>query len=149
MTLLELFEEYQRIPANAFSRPILYRLTDSTSPARELDGGLRSRSYPPPAIENITREIMKVYITWHANLFCRNRTPFISATWDLLRVFNIAGQRVLEGKEQVAILLMTLGGYRPGHTLTVIPCASKAVFKPNENMRPRCSSGRKYQQNPY
>jgi len=45
------------------------------------------------------RVIMKVYNTWHANLFGRNRAPFISATWKLLRAFNIAGQRVLDGKE--------------------------------------------------
>jgi hypothetical protein len=65
---------------------------------------------------------MKTYITWHANLFGRNRTPFISATWDLLRAFNIAGQRVLEGKEQVAILLidprrLSTGSYIDCNTL--------------------------------
>ena len=97
-------------------------MTDSTSPTPALDGGLRSRSYPPRSIENVTREMMKVYITWHANQFGRNRTPFISATWDLLRAFNIAGQRVLEGKEQVAILLidpwkLSTGSYIDCNTL--------------------------------
>ena len=47
---------------------------------------------------------MKLYIERQAILSSRNLTPFISATPDLLRAFNIAGQRVFEGKEQVTIL---------------------------------------------
>ncbi|PVH67582.1 hypothetical protein DL98DRAFT_283447 [Cadophora sp. DSE1049] len=101
-----LFEQYQRIPTNAFSRPIFYRVIDSTSPASASDSGLRARLYPPPSLEKVTRDNMKLGIESHAILSSRKLTPFISTTPDLLRAFNVAGQRVFEGKEQVTILLI-------------------------------------------
>jgi hypothetical protein len=81
-------------------------VTDSTSPAPALDGGLRARLHPPPSLEKVMRDVMKLDIECHAIFSGRNLTPFISATPDLLRAFSIAGQRVFKGKEQVTILLI-------------------------------------------
>jgi len=92
---------------------------------------------------------MKVYITWHANLFGRNRTPFISATWDLLRVFNIAGQRVLEGKEQVAILLIDPWRLSTGSYLDCNTLGLKSGLQTQGKYETEVLLGRKYQQNPY
>ncbi|CZS92465.1 uncharacterized protein RAG0_03034 [Rhynchosporium agropyri] len=101
-----LFEDCQGISKNAFSRPVFYRVIDSNSPALASNGGLRARLYPPPSLEKVTRDNMKLSIGSHANLSSRKLTPFISTTPDLLRAFNIAGQRVFNGKEQVTILLI-------------------------------------------
>ncbi|CZS94342.1 hypothetical protein WAI453_013072 [Rhynchosporium graminicola] len=103
---LSIFEKLQGISANAFSRPVFYRVIDSSSPASASNGGLRARLYPPPSLEKVTRDNMKLVIESHAILSSRKLTPFISTTPDLLRAFNIAGQRVLEGKQQVTIILI-------------------------------------------
>jgi len=86
--VLELYHTYRDHPANSFHRPILYRVSHSSSATEPADN-IRAKWFPPPALETLGTSQLTLHIGRHQNLSNRNPTPFISLTPDLIRALHL------------------------------------------------------------
>lgn len=124
-----IYSNLSQQPASVFTRPLCYRVVHASSPVQD-SGCLRSRLYPPPALEELNIGRLTEFVKSHAYLTNRLQTPFISVTPDLIRAFQIAFY-MYQDKADVTILVIDPGLLNEGSSL---PC--------NE-IRSKCGIGRK------